>query len=526
MDLSTPMPGLSSNNKTTDAVHSPQGSIQLPNGPKLVVANEQVVHSPTSGNRKRIITFVNTNFQGDVKKPKINMPKNKKNKKNKDFTVTSGTNSPRSTVSESDEESRESVSLDPILDQDTPIEGSPFEIEVKTSLRLLTRAFFGNKKTKTAGLVRRVEDVEEELYGGDTPSKGLTTRVLELEKAQSTPTSTSTEVRATNVAALQDTIKTLEAHNAFLSGATARLQASNKSLQNELYVQKDRQTFLNLHLGGVSVLENKTPKEEAAAFFHDVLELPNVKATAFVKAYRKSGPKEFDKNVKLDSGATKKLHVSAPGVMFVCLESEILREQAMAKAHGLGGKRHPEANHKYFVSSVVCEATRATRNRHRTKLQQVYSDNKNKPDGHKTDVYIRGDSLVIGGQLHHDFIEPPSVAQVDTALSKEHDAIQALQLYQSTAPVIENSNQFTAYAVHTRTMDKVRLGYIKTFATQPSAAHVVMAYRIGKHSGSCDDGEFKAGSVLLKLIKSKNLKNVALYITRVTNGQRLGQKRF
>ena len=141
-------------------------------------------------------------------------------------------------------------------------------------------------------------------------------------------------------------------------------------------------------------------------------------------------------------------------------------------------------------------------------------------------MYVRGDSLVVGRQLHHDFVEPPSTVQIDDSLAKEYDAIQALQLYQLPGPVIENGNQFTVYAVRTHTMDKVRLGYVKVFSKQPTAAHVMMAYHIGKHSGSCDDGEFKAGGAILKLIRSKNLKNVAIYVTRVMNGQRLGQKRF
>ena len=74
-------------------------------------------------------------------------------------------------------------------------------------------------------------------------------------------------------------------------------------------------------------------------------------------------------------------------------------------------------------------------------------------------------------------------------------------------PLSENGNQFIAYAVRCRTMDKVCLGYIKTYLEHPTASHVMMAYRIGPHTGSCDDGECKAGGVLLKLIKSKNLKN-------------------
>ena len=40
---------------------------------------------------------------------------------------------------------------------DTPIQGSEFEVEVKTSLCKLTKAFFGDKKTKSVGLIKRVE---------------------------------------------------------------------------------------------------------------------------------------------------------------------------------------------------------------------------------------------------------------------------------------------------------------------------------------------------------------------------------
>ena len=73
-------------------------------------------------------------------------------------------------------------------------------------------------------------------------------------------------------------------------------------------------------------------------------------------------------------------------------------------------------------------------------------------------------------------------------------------------------------------MDEVCLGYVKMYLEHPTASHVMMAYRIGSHTGSCDDGEFKAGSILLKLIKMKNLKNVALYVVHVSNSQHLGQK--
>ena len=212
--------------------------------------------------------------------------------------------------------------------------------------------------------------------------------------------------------------------------------------------------------------------------------------------------------------------------MFVRLESENLREQAIVKARGLGGKRHPENNHKYFVSTVLCEATRATQERNSNKLQKAHQDNKNKPDNQKQSVYIRGTHVYIGGQKQRDFIEPPTPDQVDSAMATEFKALEDLQMYQSTGPLKENGSEFMAYAVRTRTMDKVWMGYVRAFYTQPSAAHVMMAYRVGKHSGSCDDEEHRGGGTILKQILAKNFKNVAVYVTHISNGQQIGNKRF
>ena len=64
---------------------------------------------------------------------------------------------------------------------DTPIQGSQFKVEVKTSLRKLTKAFFGDIKTKSVGLIKRVEDVEGDLYGKKDPNKGVVPQVKSLE---------------------------------------------------------------------------------------------------------------------------------------------------------------------------------------------------------------------------------------------------------------------------------------------------------------------------------------------------------
>ena len=123
-------------------------------------------------------------------------------------------------------------------------------------------------------------------------------------------------------------------------------------------------------------------------------------------------------------------------------------------------------------------------------------------------------------------LQPPTFAAVNRALLEEQAALDGLRLYHSTDPLSDKGNHFTAYAIRLRRMDSVRLGYVKTFITKPRANHVMMAYQIGAHSGSCDDGEHNAGSQLLHLLKSKNLRNVTIYVVCEDQGQQIGSKRF
>ena len=311
--------------------------------------------------------------------------------------------------------------------------------------------------------------------------------------------------------------------NTVLAGVASRLQASNKSLQNQLYVQKDLQNVLNLLLGGVEELPERSPREEAVAFFKDVLQINHVSTKDFVKAYRKTEPREYEDKIKLDSGQTRRIWVKAPGIMFVRLQSEVLRDQAIAKARGLGGKRHDTDNYKYFVNSVECEATRATKEKVKHRIQKLVKGNK---EGKNDKFYVRGTEFVVNGTLQKDFINTPTIEEINRSILQFSDSLDKLDMAQSTSPLMDEGNTFRAFLVRTKRMDILRLAYVKVFTLIPQARHVVMAYRVGKFQGSCDDEEFKAGHKLLRVLISKSLKNAAIFVSRETSGQQLGPKRF
>ena len=214
---------------------------------------------------------------------------------------------------------------------------------------------------------------------------------------------------AAEIQQLQLQVQALQHSNDVLLGFSSKLQKKAKSLQNELYIQKDRQNFLNLLLGGVHEVEDSTPKAEVTSFFKDILQIPTFKETDIVKAYRKSAPKDFEEHIEDEEGSAVVLKVNAPGLMFVHLQSERMREQAVIKARGLGGRRHPVHNHKYFVSPVECEATKATKSRYRNKVQALLKNNK---DNNTTDKYsIQGEDFFINGALQKDAVTPPDLCR-------------------------------------------------------------------------------------------------------------------
>ena len=219
--------------------------------------------------------------------------------------------------------------------------------QLATNSGIMLKQMLSDKEAKKAGVVERLTTVEEEIYGSKGKNKkGLTQRVEDLEtkaKMQSGSDSLIVDGTVSNVD-LEQEVELLCLSNAFLVGAASKLQHDNKTLQNQLYIQQDRSNFLNLHLGGVEELPDVSCKAEAVAFFKNILQIKEVTEKDFIKAHCKSKANEYTEEVQ-DGDRTLKLKVKAAGIMFVHMASEYLRELAIQKAQGLGGRRHTTLNH-------------------------------------------------------------------------------------------------------------------------------------------------------------------------------------
>ena len=144
----------------------------------------------------------------------------------------------------------------------------------------------------------------------------------------------------------------------------------------------------------------------------------------------------------------------------------------------------------------------------------------------KDKFYTQGENFFINGQLQEDQIMPPSFADIANAVYNDSESLDALEVKQSSVPLSKPGNRFTAYLVKTHCMEQIHLAYIKVCMQEPDAASVMMAYKLNNQQGSCDDGEYNTGYKLLKLIQSRKLRNVAVFVARQSKGQHLGVERF
>ena len=106
--------------------------------------------------------------------------------------------------------------------------------------------------------------------------------------------------------------------------------------------------------------------------------------------------------------------------------------------------------------------------------------------------------------------------------------LEELQLFEAPQPVSYMNDTFTAYVVQTRNIDTVHLAYIKAYTLKPTAAAIMMAFKVGKNQGCCDDQEHKAGYRILRAIQAKKLRNIAVFVAReqAVPGQHIGAQCF
>lgn len=101
------------------------------------------------------------------------------------------------------------------------------------------------------------------------------------------------------------------------------------------------------------------------------------------------------------------------------------------------------------------------------------------------------------------------------------------------APLIKGKSKFVGRIVHVSSLEEVNklIKQLKTDKNTKDASHHISAARVNCGSGSAlevsnDNGEPPAGSRLMQILKSKDVSNVLLVVSRWYGGKKLGSERF
>ena len=169
----------------------------------------------------------------------------------------------------------------------------------------------------------------------------------------------------------------------------------------------------------------------------------------------------------------------------------------------------------------------------RNKMWEVADSYKKLDNNCKTRITTEG-KLFVNGQLHKEkWVKPDVRSILEITGAEKNNLLEKNSQYEGTT-IIERGCSFVASVTEVQTLDDARRAY-QAFLVRPgrlAARHNIGVYRLYSRETAkteedwCDDDDHGAGRFLKNLLHQKNLTNIAVFLSRGTDGTHLGSRRF
>lgn len=238
---------------------------------------------------------------------------------------------------------------------------------------------------------------------------------------------------------------------------------------------------------------------------------------------------------------------------FVAKELEIQQLIPANKAFRIGSGanrpmivelRHPEDKRKLFGSATklkgkvnesgspffIADHLPEEMNEERRRANELIAENRKQPASHRMDMSISRGKLIINEEPYQKSVHAPSARDL---LKPDDDVIRiakAVNIIKGDE-VTKDRSQFGSFIAEAHSFEEVRAAYLKLRMKYSDATHVSCAYRLPgantpNNQDYSDDGEFGCGRTMLKVLKSENISNVAIFMVRYYGGKHLGIRRY
>lgn len=196
-----------------------------------------------------------------------------------------------------------------------------------------------------------------------------------------------------------------------------------------------------------------------------------------------------------------------------------------ANASKLKGKRN-EKGGLYFLSDHLPEE----QNENRRRANELFTENKKKETSHQLEMSISKGKLIINQEPYEKSVIAPNARDLlepNEALYEKADQISVVR----GEDELKGGSQFISYAAEVMDSDDVQAALLKLQMKFADATHVSCAYKIQgantpQNQDFVDDGEYRCGRTMLKVLKEEKPMNLAVFLVRYYGGKHLGVTRF
>ena len=334
-------------------------------------------------------------------------------------------------------------------------------------------------------------NLRKETFGAE----GLEPRVGLVEAQADDNTSDISELKA-RCAALKE-------ENEFMKGTLVRQNEKIEVLEEKIERLTARSMNKNLIFSGIEEKEDENTVDELETFFSDKL---SMSLPEFHSAHRLGQPNQ--KGIR--------------PIVVECTSVKV-KNKILENAKNLKDQKNSR-NDPYFINEQLPEGL----NEKKKKAFYKIRENAKKPTDDQVKMKYSGGRLFINGQLDRPTIVPPSPEDIFMMDNDDKHKMEKIKLVLGKTQS-EKGSTFYGVAAKVQSVQDARRAYTQVRINDPSATHIIAAYKLGGENGACDfcdDGEHGGGVRVKKAIEDEKRCGVCVFVVRHYGGEHLGYRRF
>ena len=157
-------------------------------------------------------------------------------------------------------------------------------------------------------------------------------------------------------------------------------------------------------------------------------------------------------------------------------------------------------------------------------------ENKTKETVDQLKIKMRKGQIVVNNETVKQKVTPPQKSEILRLKDVELEQIRAVKIVKGPEH-LEKGSEYFSYAAKVKTRGDVDRIYKKLQIKHADATHISCGYRLENPIGpyrqeAVDDKDIGIGRSILKVMKSKDLERMAVFVVRYYGNENLGKRRF